>query len=207
MNSPPCDTSPDRQPGAPGDKAGLRALLRARRRALTPAEQAEAASRAAGHLESLPHWEQCQHIALYIAADGELDPTPIAETCRRQGRALYLPRLAGPGQMCFAHWDGGTPLVPNRYGIPEPGAGAAPRAAAELDLALLPLVGWDRSGNRLGMGAGYYDRALAQARPKLLVGLAYEAQEVSRLPADPWDIQLDFVLCESGLVRCNRTSG
>ncbi|TXS93930.1 5-formyltetrahydrofolate cyclo-ligase [Parahaliea maris] len=199
MNTPPIDPS--------HDKASLRASLRAQRRAMSPAEQAEAASRAAGYLDNLPDWQRYQHVALYVAADGELDPTPLAQACRQQGRTLYLPRLLGPGQMCFAQWEDNRPLERNRYGIPEPDAGAALREASELDLMLLPLVGWDRSGNRLGMGAGYYDRALAEGRPRLLVGLAYGTQEVDRLPADPWDIRLDFVLCESGLVRCDRTPG
>ncbi len=190
----------------PIDKAGLRTTLREQRRAMPPAQQAEAARSSASHLNAIPDWEQCQHIAIYMAADGELDPTPIAEACRRLGRTLYLPRLLGPGEMCFAHWAADKALEPNRYGIPEPDPQATLRGVTELDILLLPLVGWDRNGNRLGMGAGYYDRTLAGGRPKLLVGLAYSWQEVDRLPADPWDVPLDFVLCERGLVRCDRTT-
>jgi 5-formyltetrahydrofolate cyclo-ligase len=210
-------TSPDKI------KAELRQSLRQRRRALGEGLRAAAAQAVADALPALPEWPRRRRIALYLPADGELDPGTIARHCRQQARSLYLPRVDVRGIMSFSHWHPDAVLTANRYGIPEPPACARRLEAAELDLIFMPLVGWDRRGNRLGMGGGYYDRALADARrtpagrasagrasagrasPEsvpLLVGLAFSAQEVSQLPAQAWDIRLDFVLTERGLHRC-----
>jgi len=104
----------------------------------------------------------------------------------------------------FRIWNPTIPLVRNFFGIEEPGGGdvVPPR---DLDLVLLPLVAWDERGHRLGMGAGYYDRALAPvaacSRP-LRVGVAYGLQQADRLPADPWDVRLHEVITENGRVGC-----
>jgi 5-formyltetrahydrofolate cyclo-ligase len=193
--------------GASRAKADLRHTLRLRRRNLDQAHRAEAARAVAKALDDIPDWRQLQRIALYLAADGELDPGDIACHCRALGRSLYLPRVDSRGTMTFALWREGTVLERNRYGIPEPPASAPQCDAAGLDLLFLPLVGWDRRGNRLGMGGGYYDRALAGARDPatgrpLLVGLAFGLQEVPSLPVQDWDIRLDFVLTEAGLQPC-----
>ncbi|WP_116368021.1 5-formyltetrahydrofolate cyclo-ligase [Parahaliea mediterranea] len=191
---------------SPSSKASLRSALRERRRRLDPTGQRAAAKAAAQHIQQLPDWAALQHIALYLATDGELDPQPIADLCRRSGKHLYLPRLAAGKQLQFALWEAGGSLVNNRYGIAEPDAAAARCPVSALDLMLLPLVGWDRAGNRLGMGGGYYDRTLAAHRPRWLVGLAHSVQEVARLPAEPWDIKLDCVVTEQGLVHCTGPS-
>jgi len=189
-------TSPDKL------KTQLRRELRARRRALDPARQQSAARAVARALPALPGWDRVARIALYLPADGEVDTRDIVHLCRATGRTLYLPRVGNRGELHFALWQEGVPLHSNRYGIPEPPA-AAPRGnTASLDLVLLPLVGWDRRGNRLGMGGGYYDRALAGSRPGLLVGLAHGVQEVEHLPAQAWDVRLDYVLSEQALHRC-----
>jgi 5-formyltetrahydrofolate cyclo-ligase len=94
-----------------------------------------------------------------------------------------------------------TRMAPNRYGIPEP-LDARPLRARQLDLLLMPLVGFDHRGYRLGMGGGYYDATLAFMqhrrlwRKPRLVGIAYECQRVEALPHDPWDMPLDAVLTE-----------
>ncbi|MFV0275865.1 MAG: 5-formyltetrahydrofolate cyclo-ligase [Parahaliea sp.] len=183
-------------------KALLRRELRQRRRALDTTAQAQAAAAVACHIDRLPGWSALRHIALYRAADGELDPADIARRCRDEGRTLYLPRLADGGRLLFSRWTTDGELAPNRYGILEPVASALAREPRDLDLILLPLVGWDRRGRRLGMGGGFYDRTLAGARPSLLVGLAHDLQEVPRLPEAAWDISMDYVLTGGGLHRC-----
>jgi len=104
----------------------------------------------------------------------------------------------------FADWTPSQPLRDNRFGIGEPTGPA--RALKQLDLLLLPLVGFSDDGGRLGMGGGFYDRTLGalklEERP-LLLGLAYAAQQVEILPMDPWDVRLDGVLTERGLLRCS----
>jgi 5-formyltetrahydrofolate cyclo-ligase len=122
-------------------------------------------------------------------------------------RRCYLPVLPRRGRvMRFGRIAGKTPMQRNRYGIPEP-VDARPLRARQLDLLLMPLVGFDAQGYRLGMGGGYYDATLAFMRHRRwwrrprLVGIAYECQRVETLPRDPWDMPLDAVLTEARLYR------
>ncbi|MHA7815902.1 MAG: 5-formyltetrahydrofolate cyclo-ligase [Pseudohaliea sp.] len=178
-------------------KAALRLQLRAARRALAPQARAAAARQLAGHAPALPGWRPGARIAAYVAADGELDPAPLLAAATAAGLLAYLPRVGDDRALTFHRWTPGDPLVPNRYGIGEPAAGA-PLPVEKLDLLCLPLVGFTAAGVRLGMGAGYYDRTLATARPGLLVGVAYGEQGVETLPQEPWDVPLDGVLTETG---------
>ncbi len=187
---------------APHDKPSLRRQLRARRRALSRAQQAAAAAAAARNAAALPGFPGHRHIALYRAADGELDPEPLAGACRAAGATLYLPCLAPDNTLEFARWDPELALTPNRWGIGEPSPDAPRRPVTGLDVLYLPLVGWDRQGHRLGMGGGFYDRTLADSPRPLLVGLAHATQELPGVPVDTWDVVMDYVLTDLGLHRC-----
>lgn len=190
---------PDRTPG----KAQLREELRRRRRDLSRAAQIAAAESATRHIAKLPHWPVARRVALYLANDGEIDTLPLSSLCRNAGKQVFLPVIDAQNSLAFVEWADGAELVANRYGIPEPSTAAPPCATAELDIIFLPLVAWDRRGGRLGMGGGFYDRALAAGpTAAVLVGLAHTLQEVNRVPADEWDIPLDFVVTESFLHKC-----
>lgn len=184
-------------------KTQLRRQLRERRLALGDSRQAAAALAVVPFLAGLPGWDNARRIAIYLAADGELDPQAIARHCRTRDQLLYLPLITPLRYLDFALWDEDEALVENRFGIPEPPPGAARCPAAELDMVLLPLVGWSADGARLGMGGGFYDRSLARVSGPLLVGLAHSCQQVVALPQDPWDVKLDFVVTETGLHRCS----
>lgn len=188
------------------DKAGLRRELRARRGRLSAGEQREAALMLPRLLAGLPGWTQAEHIALYMAADGEMDTGPIAEQSREAGKKLYLPVLAPGEALAFALWEAAASLRPNRFRIPEPPPDAPRREPDRLDVIFLPLVGWDARGGRLGMGGGFYDRSLARVSGPLRVGLAHDCQEVDRLPLEPWDVPLDYVATATRLVNCRGAS-
>lgn len=184
------------------DKNRLRSELRRRRRQLTGAEQTKAAAEVARQATALTAWPGARCLALYLAADGEVDTHPLASRCRAAGKQLFLPVIRdGEGRLDFALWEEGAALVPNRYGIPEPPPTALRRGAGELDIIFLPLVGWDRGGGRLGMGGGFYDRSLADVHGPLLVGLAHGCQEVEQVPRSDWDVPLDFIATETALYR------
>jgi len=183
----------------------LRSTLRQRRRALSPQQQQHAAQTLARKLKKLPLFKRSRHIAAYVASDGEIDPSVLLNWAQHQGKTVWLPVV------CDHH-----PLYPlgmrfvaaprpgqrggwrrNRYGIAEPRSGQqiSPR---KLDLLLLPLVGFDSQGNRLGMGGGYYDRLLQKLekmprRPRC-VGLAHDCQRVPLLMNAPWDQPVDAVI-------------
>jgi 5-formyltetrahydrofolate cyclo-ligase len=189
-------------PDTPSNKSALRSALRQRRNALTSDQQSDAAQAVSRFVLDLPHWADAQRVALYLASDGELGTSALANIARSQGKRLHLPKLTGERCLTFAHWKTDMTLSVNRYNIPEPSAEAEHCPAAELDIIFLPLVGWDRQGGRLGMGGGYYDRTLAGVHGPLLVGLAHACQEIGTIPRESWDILLDYVATDTGLYRC-----
>ena len=172
--------------------------------------RAQAAMTAAAALSGSPAARNASRIAAFVAVDAELDPGPFIAAAREAGRQIFLPVLGPrPGRLDFVRAEAGTPLFPNRYGIPEPGPGQT-IGAQFLDLVLVPLVGFDEAGNRLGMGAGYYDRTFAFRRGRrhwfgpTLIGYAYECQRVDALPEMPWDVPLDGVVTEEGVQMFSR---
>ena len=180
-------------------KAALRSSLRQRRRALAPAQRRQAARRAATHLARAARRWQARHVAAFLAIPEEIDTRPLLALLRRQGCALYVPKVGRDGALRFTRL--GAALRPNRYGISEP---AALRRPPRLDLIVLPLVAFDAQGRRLGMGGGYYDRLLAcprASRRPLRVGYAFAAQEVAAVPSAAHDVRLDAVVTERGLWR------
>jgi 5-formyltetrahydrofolate cyclo-ligase len=188
---------PDTQP----TKNQLRTELRRRRKALGHAQQHAAALALTRSVSELPHWANAQRIALYLAADGEIDTQPLATLARDLGKQLYLPVIDSDDRLSFARWDAHDSLSNNRYDIPEPPANAARCPASNLDIIFLPLVGWDKRGGRLGMGGGFYDRSLSDVAGPLLVGLAHELQQVDDIPRENWDVLLDYVATEAALYR------
>ena len=185
----------------------LRRQLRAARRALTPAQQRQAAHGLYRQLAQHPLFRRARHIALYLPNDGEIDPRPLLREAQRRGKRTYLPVLSDwpRTKMVFQQVRRGEKLRPNRFGIPEPRIKRArQRTIWALDLILLPLVGFDDEGGRLGMGGGFYDRSLAY-RPRrtawhapVLVGLAHECQKVERLAQASWDVPLQGTVTDRG---------
>ncbi|HEX7045434.1 MAG TPA: 5-formyltetrahydrofolate cyclo-ligase [Burkholderiales bacterium] len=202
-----------RTPAVHTPKAELRKTMRARRASLAPALQRAAAKRVLAQLVRTPEFRASRRIACYLPDDGEIDTRPLIERIWRAGKEAYLPVLAWAPRrrLWFARFTPGTELVRNRLGIPEPHVAPRERVpAARLDLILLPLVAFDPSGNRLGRGAGFYDRSLAFLRGRRflrrphLLGLAHEFQRVPAVPADPWDVVLDGVVTDCAVYYANR---
>lgn len=141
-------------------------------------------------------------VAAFMAHRGEPDITPVLEWLDTSERIALLP-VVRDLDMYFRRWQPGAQMLVNRFGIPEP-APSQEFTPAQIDLVLMPLVGFSADGARLGMGAGFYDRAFEfrhgrpHDRPRL-VGVAYSVQEVESLPADDWDVPLDGVITEDGL--------
>lgn len=189
-------------------KNQLRKHLRETRKLLTAQEQNAAAHRLVRRLFTSPFLRSSRRIACYLPNDGEIDPTPLIERLWAMKRQCFLPVLSrlSRDRLWFAPMLPDTPLVLNRFGIPEPAVTARDLLRAqELDLILMPLVGFDVSGNRLGMGGGFYDRSLeflhhrgAWHKPRL-VGLAHECQRLEALTPEPWDIPLQGVVTDRAI--------
>lgn len=197
------------QPSKPElSKPEWRRLLRARRRALTRSQQATAAATLSLRLMHSDWFRASKRIALYLANDGEIDIAIVLNAALDRGKQCFLPCIGkGPdAQMHFARYKRNDRLVRNRFGIAEPQPHADLIEPAQLDLVLVPLVGFDTGGGRLGMGAGYYDRRFAKKllQPKALprlVGLAHHCQRVMLLPGNDWDVPLDGVVTDSATYR------
>ena len=183
-------------------KAQLRQDMRQQRRALGPTAQFAAARAVTTYITGLPGWSKFRRIALYLANDGEIETTSLSELCRSEGKQLYLPVIDEQNLLAFAAWDNDDELAANRFGIAEPSPEAERCSASALDIVILPLVAWDCQGGRLGMGGGFYDRALAGASGPILVGLAHSLQQVPSVPSEPWDIPIDFAVTDTALHRC-----
>lgn len=181
------------------DRNTLRRDLRQRRCSIPASERIAAAEYLAAHLLALPFLPTVGHVAGYWAMDGEI-ALHVWQLRLPPSLTYCLPVLDGD-QLRFAPWRPGDALVSNRYGIPEPDVAAASLLDARtMALVVLPLVGFDTRGQRLGMGGGWYDRSFAfrnrHPAPPWLVGAAFAAQQVEALAPQPWDVALDAVCSE-----------
>jgi 5-formyltetrahydrofolate cyclo-ligase len=193
------------------DRRELRADLVQRRRELKPAERVAAAQGLRHSLEQLPEFLTDKHVAGYWATGGELPLNIAIGPLGGRGQTFYLPivtKVGGKRRLTFAPWTTGEDVESNELGIPEPKAAQHIVEADKLDLVLVPLLGFDRRGNRLGFGGGYYDRSFEflrdQPRPAqpLLVGVGYAFQEIPSIETAEWDISLDYVATEKELIDC-----
>ncbi len=192
---------------SPDTRDQQRRDLRARRRALGAPERMAAALALPQRLRVLPALSQPGYVAGYWAMDGELS---LHALLMGQPPFVYcLPCLREDGSLGFAPWRTGDPLRSNRYGIPEPDLERTSQLEPEqMHCVLLPLVGFDRRGGRLGAGGGYYDRSFAflNTRPRppapQLVGIAYGFQQLEDFAPEPWDVALDYVATERELIDC-----
>ena len=193
----------------PDDQAAIRAAMRERRSRLSAADRVAAATGVAASLEQLPEFLVDQRVAGYWAVGGEVPLHAAVARLNARGQRYFLPIVCADRLLRFAPLKAKASVHPNRHGIPEPEHAAADLLTPEqLDLVLMPLTAFDRSGRRLGMGGGYYDRSFAflhgvprPAQP-LLVGIGYSFQEVATLAPEKWDVALDFIATEKELIDC-----
>ena len=182
----------------------MRRLYRRHRRSLNADQQTEHAVKALQVLTTTHLLLRKGPIAVYLAneLDGELNTLPLIERLWRMGKTVALPVIArNHPVMDFYRYTQATRLVENRYGIFEPGPDSTFINPRSLCLLFVPLVAFDSSGNRIGMGAGFYDRYLGNLQPAMrpkIVGFAHEVQRhAGTLPRNSWDIPLDAVVTES----------
>jgi len=182
-------------PEVPASRQHIRQLIRQHRRALTPEQQAHFAQQAAARMMAYPPVVMAHTVALFLSFDGELDTQPLIDELWRTGKKVYLPVLHpfSPGNLLFLHYHPHSELVVNRLKITEPKLDVRDVLPLEqLDVLVTPLVAFDKSGQRLGMGGGFYDRTLQNWQQHGLqpVGYAHDCQGVEKLPVEKWDIPL-----------------
>jgi len=182
------------------NKAGLRRAALAWRDALPP-ELRQAAAEAIARRDFPVDLRPGVLVSGFSSIGSEINPVPLMRRLAERGARLALPVVVGRGRpLVLRAWAFGEPLAKGVWGIREP-----PPEAAEVDpdILLVPLAAFDRTGHRIGYGAGYYDLTLAGLRarkPIVAVGLAYAAQEIAAVPATERDARLDLVLTEREVI-------
>lgn len=190
-------------PSHSADKGALRRAALARLGTLPGAERAAAGDRIACLLWEVPEVAGAQALLLYASLPEEVPTDTIAREALARGIAVLYPRVVPNGELELHRVGAVEELRRGRWKIREPDPALHPVVPVEeADAALVPGLAWDRSGGRLGRGAGYYDRLLAHpAWRGFRCGLFWAAQEVGPIPTDPWDVPLDAVLTERRVWR------
>lgn len=188
--------------------------MRRRRREISLPDRDAAAHAVAARIGRTVHLRQGAKIGAYLTTGSELDTGPLIHLARRRGWRVYVPVIVGPrfAQMRFAPVNG--TLRFNRFGIAEPQTDPAEWLAGRwLDLVFVPLLAVGPHGERLGSGAGFYDRAFAHRlhrhtwhRPPL-VGIAFDCQRIDSFPLAGWDVPLDALITERALYRIAASDG
>ena len=188
-------------------KEVLRKKLVDARCALDANYKKTASENVARHIQDSSLFSKSQNIACYLAHEGELDCYPLIKKIWEEKKNCYLPRLSEnhDKKLSFVAYRENEELIPNKYKILEPQSNTT-IAPEMLDLVIVPVVGFDLTGNRLGMGAGYYDATFSflnsdeNAKKCFLLGVGYAMQEVESLPQDLWDVKLNAIATEKTII-------
>ena len=201
----------------------IRSSIRTKRKSLSAIEQKRLSSELLQQLTARPDVLAADNIALYLANDGELDPMLFIQWCWQHNKKVYLPVLHpfSSGHLLFLHYQPSSIMQKNKYGILEPKLDVRLiKSINDIDIIFTPLVAFDQTGNRLGMGGGFYDRTLStwfkryclesnesvennvsNTDEKLLkpypIGLAHDIQLIDEVPSQLWDIPLPEIVTPS----------
>ncbi len=184
-------------------KKTLRAQMRQQRRAVPPAERARASAMIKQNLTALEAYQRARTIHTYVSWQDEVDTHAVISEALQAGRRVAVPKVQRAARTLVHYFiDDFSALEAGAYGILEPSEEKGARKVAEknaFDLVLIPGLAFDREGHRLGYGAGYYDRFLAESRmPK--IGLAFATQVVERVPKTAHDQRVDFIVTENEVI-------
>ena len=177
----------------------LRATMLERRRNLSPEAVRRASATVLDRIRGLPEFGRASMVAAYLGVRGEIDLSALLD---EPSPEIALPVTVLDEELRFVVPDG--PLVDGPFGIRQPGSGRQ-IGSTDLDMVILPMVVGDVRGNRIGHGTGYYDRAFGfrrgRAAPPVLVGVAHAFQILPSIDARPWDVPLDIIVTDVGILR------
>jgi 5-formyltetrahydrofolate cyclo-ligase len=191
-------------PSAPHSKQTLRGIIKARLSTLPPEDFPAQGAAAAAKLRESPYWDRYETLLIFLSLPREIDTRPLLDAALGAGKKIFAPRVEASGGGVKSRGDlafyrifsSGGPWAPGPFGIREPGALAAPLAAADFPaLVIVPGMAFDGQGGRLGRGSGYYDRFLAglEGRDYRAIGLCMSCQLVAKVPVEKWDKKMDEI--------------
>jgi 5-formyltetrahydrofolate cyclo-ligase len=194
-------------------KATLRKQLRTQRHALSTADHERRSRSAAKAVAASRSFRAGKRVALYLPFDRETDTAALILAARRRGVRIYVPVIVDRRHSRIRFYPLDAKTRRGVFGIAVPRRLGTPAAPRWLNLMVIPLVGVDAEGRRLGMGGGFYDRALQFRRRRRqwpgprLIGFAFDCQRTDSGFAEPWDVNLDALATESGLHHYNVKTG
>ncbi len=170
----------------------------------TRAEITDKSARIAENLYSLPAYRTANAVMFFISFGSEVDTGPMVKETIKRGKLALAPKAVPETKELIpsAIFDPERDLVPGAYNIPEPSTETLrPRDPQIIDLLIVPGVGFDLEGGRLGYGGGYYDRFFERLRPGVpLVALAFEMQIIPEVPLAQWDRHVDIIVTEKRII-------
>jgi len=181
-------------------KPAIRETILARRRSVSAADHAEWGRLIQDAFLALAEYVSADVIALYHAVRGEVPTGRVMEHALASGKKVCLPAVEKEG-LVFREICGHPDLVPGGFGIPEPNPGCIPVNPSDIDLIVVPGVGFDLAGQRIGYGRGYYDRALHRLESSgRLIAFCFEFQLLDAIKADHHDVIMDRIITERRVV-------
>lgn len=185
-------------------KRAVRLRILAARDAMSASERDRATARIVDHVLSLPEVDRASTVMAFWSFGSEPGTAPLVEALDSRGVLLALPRIVG-GDMEAYPYAPGDAVTATSFGASEPSTGEALDPSA-IDVVVTPAVAFDRSGRRVGYGGGFYDRFFLRTRPDTSrIGIGFDLQLVEEaLPGGHFDLGLDAIVTESGVVRVRR---
>jgi len=185
------------------EKVKIRSKLLKIRKNLKKEVRAAKNEQIARRLEELDAFKKAHHILFYYSVNGEVDTLSLIEKYL-DAKQLYLPVIRGRSHFQAVPIKKSLNLKKGFEGVPEP-VDTEPSSTFDdqLELVITPGVAFDKKGNRIGMGKGYYDRYFEQNRKHLKIALAYEEQVLDYVPKEPYDECIDFIITDQNIYQCN----
>ena len=180
-------------------KNSIRTILRQKKEAMLPEDRLEKSRRICRHLMAIIRDKET--VMVYTSKEKEVNTVPLIHALFRQKNPVVVPIIVKEDvSLRLSYLRDFSALVPSTFGVPEPIGNEIPAAAEDIGTIVLPMLGFDRTGGRIGYGAGYYDRFLSKYPDLRKVGIAFACQEVGNLPVDENDIRMDTIITEDGIV-------
>ena len=185
------------------NKDELRKVLKGLRRQLTAEQVAQSSALVVQHILACDAYRKAQHIMGYLAFSNELNVDALLLEALAAGKQVYVPQIISATEMRPVRLHSLEQLERDRYGIRSVAPPVEVLDPAQLDLIIVPGLAFDRQGHRMGMGAGYYDRFLPQAKQAQWLAVAYEALLQEQLPQDDYDVPVPLICSEGGILHTN----
>jgi 5-formyltetrahydrofolate cyclo-ligase len=183
------------------DKQLLRARARALRSSLSPAEILEKSERICHNLMDV--LDGANPIMVYVSKPMEVHTRALIVQLLAQGKTVIVPIIEKDTKtLRLSYIKDPAVLSQSTFDVSEPVGHELPAQASDVKAVIIPMLAFDKRGNRLGYGAGYYDRFLTAHPHMTRIGIAFACQELMEIPADPTDAGMDMIVTDTGIIRC-----